>query len=102
MIRRPPRSTLFPYTTLFRSHERGKTVRYGEIERRALSDSTARWFRQAGYPFAVAEPAAAIDTAANQAQVTVRSEEHTSELQSQSNLVCRLLLEKKKKISKHN
>src|SRR2546427_865038 len=79
MIRRPPRSTLFPYTTLFRSgqflrpfghpcalgagmHPAGRAVPVGRIERRAL-----------------------------------RSEEHTSELQSQSNLVCRLLLEKKKK-----
>src|SRR2546430_12824803 len=68
MIRRPPRSTLFPYTTLFRS--RGEPVDERRVE---------------GGVGAVAERAAA------------RSEEHTSELQSQSNLVCRLLLEKKKK-----
>src|SRR5205085_4500951 len=72
MIRRPPRSTLFPYTTLFRS--------VGQVER--------------------------CEVAGDFAQVVVgheahhRSEEHTSELQSQSNLVCRLLLEKKKKYKK--
>src|SRR2546426_2923314 len=87
MIRRPPRSTLFPYTTLFRS----RTVVDSDIDR-------STWFRDVenfnlvhtfrqhpvlgtgfGHPFAV------------------RSEEHTSELQSPCNLVCRLLLEKKKK-----
>src|SRR2546427_7272339 len=73
MIRRPPRSTLFPYTTLFRSAE--------------LRDHY-RWRRHvAGRGVAV--PA--------QCAHRSRSEEHTSELQSQSNLVCRLLLEKKKK-----
>src|SRR2546426_8306428 len=83
MIRRPPRSTLFPYTTLFRSHlarldpqrpgyvaERG--ARLERAERDDLTDGVAR------------------------------SEEHTSELQSPCNLVCRLLLEKKKKINKRN
>src|SRR2546430_7383684 len=66
MIRRPPRSTLFPYTTLFRSLERGDQIRHvQEMPRR---------------PDGIHD----------------RSEEHTSELQSQSNLVCRLLLEKKK------
>src|SRR2546427_2930859 len=73
MIRRPPRSTLFPYTTLFRS-------RPGECSR-----PLAAWTRSSG------SGAAARSTAPK------RSEEHTSELQSQSNLVCRLLLEKKKK-----
>src|SRR5689334_24006151 len=78
MIRRPPRSTLFPYTTLFRSHaflHRGRRPR-----RRAGCPGTAargwkRWMRAAGG--------------------AARSEEHTSELQSQFHLVCRLLLEKK-------
>src|SRR5688572_33058554 len=69
MIRRPPRSTLFPYTTLFRS------VR-----------SASRWSLEYYRPIGLGWDA------------LVRSEEHTSELQSQSNLVCRLLLEKKKKI----
>src|SRR5688572_31762821 len=76
MIRRPPRSTLFPYTTLFRSDRRrpdhGRPRHGGRLGRSDLS----------------AAPAAAAQR--------VRSEEHTSELQSQSNLVCRLLLEKKK------
>src|SRR2546430_13467500 len=80
MIRRPPRSTLFPYTTLFRSHhgfERGGEDLDGEIE-------------GPGVP--------GVDDAGVGCRVPGRSEEHTSELQSQSNLVCRLLLEKKKNI----
>src|SRR2546421_4907052 len=72
MIRRPPRSTLFPYTTLFRS----------------LFD----W--QSRFPGAARRRRAAVKIAA---QPRDRSEEHTSELQSRSDLVCRLLLEKKKK-----
>src|SRR2546430_13539098 len=72
MIRRPPRSTLFPYTTLFRSEVLG--------QRLELVDGHAGARPSDG-------PAGLVD----------RSEEHTSELQSQSNLVCRLLLEKKKK-----
>src|SRR2546430_9050494 len=73
MIRRPPRSTLFPYTTLFRSVT-------GMLRQHAPPDGIAT----ANDDFAVA------------ALKSSRSEEHTSELQSQSNLVCRLLLEKKK------
>src|SRR2546427_7568746 len=94
MIRRPPRSTLFPYTTLFRSpgnpriadahypgHPGGNGPRQprprprtaGEVAFVGLGEGARRWLIEA------------------------RSEEHTSELQSQSNLVCRLLLEKKKK-----
>src|SRR2546427_8270269 len=70
MIRRPPRSTLFPYTTLFRSHRHGAEVRrIAHVSERSADDQAPGG----------------------------RSEEHTSELQSQSNLVCRLLLEKKKK-----
>src|SRR2546430_11387412 len=80
MIRRPPRSTLFPYTTLFRS---------------ALDEQLARgefsgllgWLRTHVHGMGAASPTVP----------RTRSEEHTSELQSQSNLVCRLLLEKKKK-----
>src|SRR5688572_32529747 len=83
MIRRPPRSTLFPYTTLFRSLEPGVAVVYGLI-----GDANLELGR---YPNAFA----AFDRMA--ALRPSRSEEHTSELQSQSNLVCRLLLEKKKK-----
>src|SRR2546427_1131130 len=81
MIRRPPRSTLFPYTTLFRSHL-GQT--------RISSRSGARLIPRTP---AVSGTRAGAATWA----VPSRSEEHTSELQSQSNLVCRLLLEKKKK-----
>src|SRR5688572_31725953 len=80
MLRRPPRSTLFPYTTLFRSGRRG--VRAAVVPGLSLwpdSRSDEVWPERVG-------PSAA------------RSEEHTSELQSQSNLVCRLLLEKKKTI----
>src|SRR2546430_6317130 len=77
MIRRPPRSTLFPYTTLFRSDDQ-----------RVAFPPAARVARPLPDP--------AVGT-------TVRSEEHTSELQSQSNLVCRLLLEKKKNMTqKHH
>src|SRR2546427_9331705 len=96
MIRRPPRSTLFPYTTLFRS--------LGAPECRRDVDRGSRKRRQHRLP---QPPAGARDPSLLQrlrprhALVAVldarRSEEHTSELQSQSNLVCRLLLEKKKK-----
>src|SRR5690349_24214986 len=72
MIRRPPRSTLFPYTTLFRSH------------RREFADGATACFSALG----------------QKRQISVRSEEHTSELQSRRDLVCRLLLEKKKKKQK--
>src|SRR2546427_7611555 len=87
MIRRPPRSTLFPYTTLFRSiqnrvvslKKKGKYAQAQQVKRQLRAfparDPNDPQFRRLKY----------------------RSEEHTSELQSQSNLVCRLLLEKKKK-----
>src|SRR2546430_17472875 len=79
MIRRPPRSTLFPYTTLFRSGGCRGEARFGA--RRLL----ARGDRVLLHPVG------------DRREPEDRSEEHTSELQSQSNLVCRLLLEKKKK-----
>src|SRR5688572_31774878 len=82
MIRRPPRSTLFPYTTLFRSGRRG---RWRQESRRGASCSGG----SVGCPPGEQAP-----------RRDARSEEHTSELQSQSNLVCRLLLEKKKKKTK--
>src|SRR3989440_4265218 len=81
MIRRPPRSTLFPYTTLFRSH---RCPRCGQIQRGERHDRN--WARH--QHLWLAERAAHL--------ATLRSEEHTSELQSRSDLVCRLLLEKKK------
>src|SRR5437016_6421429 len=84
MIRRPPRSTLFPYTTLFRSqddryHERGYLFVLAALE------------------YAQGELSAAQVPARRELALGVRSEEHTSELQSLTNLVCRLLLEKKNK-----
>src|SRR2546427_6167606 len=98
MIRRPPRSTLFPYTTLFRSGFRrlfrklfGKAHDF-RVESIWGNDTV----HQA--PF---QRFLRIDRVGGQEQLHGRSEEHTSELQSQSNLVCRLLLEKKKKIPTH-
>src|SRR5260370_42655092 len=83
MIRRPPRSTLFPYTTLFRS-KTSYTVALSVLAGAALGAAAIQGLHAQAKPpaYAVAE---------------VRSEEHTSELQSHLNLVCRLLLEKKKK-----
>src|SRR5258708_20680157 len=80
MIRRPPRSTLFPYTTLFRS---------------ALERRLRRVEQRLGLVSHLGELAAELAEVRNQAET--RSEEHTSELQSPDHLVCRLLLEKKKK-----
>src|SRR2546430_13433819 len=82
MIRRPPRSTLFPYTTLFRSIRNGQDPSPANIAR-----MRAEYEGRLGPRLAAGTP---------RALPGVRSEEHTSELQSQSNLVCRLLLEKKK------
>src|SRR2546430_13631316 len=91
MIRRPPRSTLFPYTTLFRSMEED-AMNIREI----IKGSFAGW--KWAKPISAAEIfAARYDRRDARVQ---RSEEHTSELQSQSNLVCRLLLEKKNKTAK--
>src|SRR3989454_7456249 len=82
MIRRPPRSTLFPYTTLFRSRENGAVPRHVAI----IMDGNGRWARERSLPRPLG----------HRAGMKARSEEHTSELQSPCNLVCRLLLEKKK------
>src|SRR5256885_11461920 len=82
MIRRPPRSTLFPYTTLFRSRRAAVAGHHGELDVRHLALRGA-----ADLAHRLGEVAEA-----------GRSEEHTSELQSPCNLVCRLLLEKKKNI----
>src|SRR5688572_32772829 len=90
MIRRPPRSTLFPYTTLFRSF--AALSRWaGEEIRNEQQASQPR--RAAGRASGRSRPR----SRHRPVQGLLRSEEHTSELQSQSNLVCRLLLEKKKK-----
>src|SRR2546430_12826986 len=91
MIRRPPRSTLFPYTTLFRSACCAALPR----PRRPRSSSSALASQLASSPKRCEDPRRQHRLPG----VEDRSEEHTSELQSQSNLVCRLLLEKKKKIN---
>src|SRR2546426_9185239 len=83
MIRRPPRSTLFPYTTLFRSRRDAVAVHVGETQ---LGDGRAAGARVVD--------AGAVEGVIK--RLDRRSEEHTSELQSPCNLVCRLLLEKKK------
>src|SRR5262249_60550096 len=87
MIRRPPRSTLFPYTTLFRSYTHELDV-FG-------AQQTATYAGQAGFGLQELDPIA-IDVMFVGGLHDYRSEEHTSELQSLTNLVCRLLLEKKK------
>src|SRR2546430_13471947 len=87
MIRRPPRSTLFPYTTLFRSP---RAPPHGQ------EPATGRCRLPGPSPHCASQPAPEL-TMTGAASPATRSEEHTSELQSQSNLVCRLLLEKKKK-----
>src|SRR3712207_8335864 len=93
MIRRPPRSTLFPYTTLFRSPARRQGADHDEPARREVGR------RVEGRLHAARGHALSDDVAAHaQRRLRPRSEEHTSELQSRQYLVCRLLLEKKNKI----
>src|SRR3712207_7054590 len=95
MIRRPPRSTLFPYTTLFRSRER---ERYGQLLRHASKTEVLEKHGSDEEAY-LAAGKRMVDL--SELLITVwdglRSEEHTSELQSRQYLVCRLLLEKKKK-----
>src|SRR2546430_6239094 len=97
MIRRPPRSTLFPYTTLFRSSSLSRRLRpvhllSPPIFRCQDNNKNHPWCRRyAGYRRSRNKQSP------HRSHSKARSEEHTSELQSQSNLVCRLLLEKKKK-----
>src|SRR3989442_11358768 len=92
MIRRPPRSTLFPYTTLFRSNgmrlRDGSPKSNGTVDSGPLDDHRDR---------VAAAQAQCREAALRPATLCLRSEEHTSELQSRPHLVCRLLLEKKKK-----
>src|SRR5438874_7214433 len=87
MIRRPPRSTLFPYTTLFRSLTRGERQFLAVLAQGARAEVELE--RAEGHDLVVARRRAG------------RSEEHTSELQSRRDLVCRLLLEKKKNKNKY-
>src|SRR5204862_4216125 len=93
MIRRPPRSTLFPYTTLFRSESR--RIRW--TTRQCTIFSTAAGSGCCGSITASPAPASRLRTRSPTDCLWQRSEEHTSELQSRRDLVCRLLLEKKKK-----
>src|SRR2546426_4713764 len=98
MIRRPPRSTLFPYTTLFRSFQLYSAERSNLAQLRKVVDDTASATEPAFSPDG--SRIAFTSTRDGQPEIYVmdaRSEEHTSELQSPCNLVCRLLLEKKKK-----
>src|SRR5436309_11611512 len=88
MLRRPPRSTLFPYTTLFRSG--GDVSLHGAHEAAHRSSRSLKSLR-------IELPNKALKRTKRPRGATMRSEEHTSELQSRENLVCRLLLEKKKK-----
>src|SRR3712207_8417698 len=97
MIRRPPRSSLFPYTTLFRSFDPRNilVINFGQLGDVVLSlpalGAVRARFPRARITVAVGRPAVEV--------VELRSEEHTSELQSRQYLVCRLLLEKKKQCS---
>src|SRR2546427_8339215 len=98
MIRRPPRSTLFPYTTLFRSHSiKGGAATFGFADVTELTHRMESLLDRLRRHEITPIPEM-VDVLLESADAS-RSEEHTSELQSQSNLVCRLLLEKKKKIS---
>src|SRR5438034_3439439 len=95
MIRRPPRSTLFPYTTLFRSCAEPWAFQERQQREQAYLEALETLARRA----AEAENPAGAET---YLRPVARSEEHTSELQSHSDLVCRLLLEKKKKKKENN
>src|SRR5256885_11527045 len=98
MIRRPPRSTLFPYTTLFRSLDGGMSAATVLVTGAGgfVGSAIVRRLVRGGASFADGQPVEQVV-----AMLSPRSEEHTSELQSPCNLVCRLLLEKKKKTISH-
>src|SRR3712207_7987701 len=98
MIRRPPRSTLFPYTTLFRSVDHVPDAPVDVVGERAQPDADLR--RGHTGPAGVGDGVLEVADESSQLLVEARSEEHTSELQSRQYLVCRLLLEKKKTINK--
>src|SRR5690554_7602377 len=99
MLRRSPRSTLFPYTTLFRSLEEGLREMFQDIS--PIEDFAGNLSLEF-VDYSLGEPKYDVDESKSRdvtynAPLRVRSEEHTSELQSRPHLVCRLLLEKKKK-----
>src|SRR3712207_8409264 len=95
MIRRPPRSTLFPYTTLFRSIQVIGFFQNGDPQRQDYESLLKEYALRSGgkLSYELVDP---IENPALAQQYAIRSEEHTSELQSRQYLVCRLLLEKKK------
>src|SRR3712207_7572651 len=100
MIRRPPRSTLFPYTTLFRSTSLGYVIARLRLESGSVWPAVvlhAAWNHIIQQLFDPATTGAGATLWVGESGVITRSEEHTSELQSRQYLVCRLLLEKKKK-----
>src|SRR2546426_5262989 len=97
MIRRPPRSTLFPYTTLFRSWDPNEVWKFGDpanFYNKYTGPGGAS--NETGYGSSWRNPPLTPVVGDYGRQIQIRSEEHTSELQSPCNLVCRLLLEKKK------
>src|SRR5947209_14313416 len=101
MMRRPPRSTLFPYTTLFRSVGELQTAQGGRVEklsgtRHPKVERPARTLARRQHPNHLVEEARGLLAVVEVFPPRTRSEEHTSELQSRQYLVCRLLLEKKK------
>src|SRR3712207_8871585 len=98
MIRRPPRSTLFPYTTLFRSYRAARNAWLSgqPVRARALADRALRAVSEPLLHADVTRLRARIEWNTGSVKLGHRSEEHTSELQSRQYLVCRLLLEKKK------
>src|SRR5688572_31620326 len=96
MIRLAPRSTLFPYTTLFRSIALESLVKKGILKSSPLTNQLA------AVSCGIYQGHAVLDLDYIEDSTATRSEEHTSELQSQSNLVCRLLLEKKKTYTKRH
>src|SRR2546430_11680947 len=99
MIRRPPRSTLFPYTTLFRSQSHTRTPDHRRPGWEPTAPAHGCFHLGAASPLRKASSVPpCLPTKIRACAYPRRSEEHTSELQSQSNLVCRLLLEKKKNI----
>src|SRR5947208_11661305 len=98
MILRPPRSTLFPYTTLFRSTFRASTCTRGKAT--ATSSSSAAWTRARTFSSTASATTCSTFAISTMRKASKRSEEHTSELQSPDHLVCRLLLEKKKEQDK--
>src|SRR5699024_12624142 len=99
-LRRPPRSTLFPYTTLFRSEE-GDTVEVGQVVA-VVGEGAGAQKQDTPKEEKSEEPVKETNETKEVSEEKTRSEEHTSELQSRFDLVCRLLLEKKKKKEKQN